>query len=436
MATKTNSFPITFDFNQKQRPTNVVINDDFINRKLDDFAVYNLDDMMVKVARAVGSEKLEKAIKEAGERLKGDFNFNKLLKVSLGDLILYEDVQRPIDPNHVVKIIKNFFGPYAQPLNVTEITYSDGTKKYSENNGQHTSTAIAFIVRSGYITGYDDNNWQDFKIQVLVCKNNATNAKEQRAESMVAHTQFNRATKPIQKFHDLKTDFLSYKFYNKKSPKNLEAHNICKIMSKYGCYPIDLHSCDVGKPGTATHMPSIYALAKNGKKDNYELLDFAFKTRQKFWDNLPVHSEELYLYQDIYNICKINQISLKSAEFNNFLVDIHAIIQDIFGDTKELRKNALEAYPKFNLHNFSEIKSDITYDTYLTILYQIYKCLGGNFVIPNLDQRYVHGGNKLIQYLGKIKIQIINNKINNKQNKIQTIEINLPKKEKKSKKKK
>lgn len=406
MSTKT--FP--FSFTYRKRNTNIKVNDFFVlNQK--DYPEFTIADLQKQMQDEVGID----AIKNAVSKLPIQQKLNSVEMIALKDLRSNGDIQRDLDPKHALNILEAFESTNVLPLNVTKIVSKDGNITYTMNDGQHTGTVLACAVQAGKFKGYNEKNWGEFKVQAVV--NDPAAFKKQAISAHALgrkifansnwHGKLNLA-----KYDKIKNLVLDYKFDGITSDKCVEAYTVAEICNQYGCFITHEKSEDKNAPGAITHIDGLLKLAKDGKKSNYKMLRFVLQQRQKFWDYANVDSGELGFYRALYETCQQNMITLSSANFQKFVEDAHAIIQNIFGNPEELKKQIITSYKKYRFCNYGESKPDIPNNISLAVVYQIYKILGGTFDLPTLNGVGIENtGKNLINYLPPVTIWEINQKL-------------------------
>jgi len=412
---KNYTFPFKFKF--KKRDPNQCPIDNVLDR--DGYAEVSMVDLLAKVDQPTNIEFI--SAKERFDSLCTRFEpsqFPKYKKIQLGLLFSDEDIQRELIIPHATNIFATFDPARVQSIQAIK---TPGKRKYTMVNGQHTASAIAAIISSGLMAGWEGVDWKKFPVTVgYIETHNRGKARETFA---LVNGDMSRE---ISKFDRWKQHYLSVKLDHSDDPVYRHTWEIIELMKRYGIVPLPNGHDDIGQAGACTHLAAVETVAK----DNLRKLEYIFMNHDLFWNNKPIDSTEYGLYGNILDITDAKNISRTTPEWDIFMNDLHAVIQQVFGTLRDLRSFAKSAYKNYRYHLFLDTNSSVPFNVELYVAYKVYKKLGGTFNIPTLTSMYVHKTEKdkvidIINYLAKPKIEFINKFVSEKA-KIVEIDINLP----------
>lgn len=409
------SFQLTFN-NLKRDPTQIQINN-ILERQPGQYKQNTIVDLVAKVDNGNNIEFI--SAKERYKKLETLFdpaNLPLVAAVPLGKLLSDEDIQRELIVPHVTNIFAYFDPERVQAIQAVK---TPGKEEYTMVNGQHTATSVALIVASGLMQGWAAKDWKKFPVTITYIE---THDRSKARETFALLN--GEMSKEISTFDHWKQHYLSVRLDGSANPKYLHTYKIIDILKKNNCIPLPEGHEDIGLPGAVTHLNGIETAAKN---ENYEKVEFIFSTRDKFWNNLPVDSAELGFYGSLLDIVEEENIRRNTKEWEQFLVDIHAVVQKVFQGMSTLRKSVSKAYKNYRYDQFFDKNASVPFNMALYVVYKVYKLLGGSFDIPKLNNMYVHKNIDVINYLSDKETQFINNHLTAKE-KIKSKEIVIAKK--------
>jgi hypothetical protein len=185
----------------------------------------------------------------------------------------------------------------------------------------------------------------------------------------------------------------------------LHTAKLIQILKTYECIPLPEDHDDAGMAGAVTHLNAVETAAKNG---DYEKLEFIFANRNKFWNSLPVDNTEFGFYGTLLDITEAESILRNTQDFEEFVEDIHAVVQKVFSGMPKLKGSVTKAYKKYRYDQFVDKNASVPFNVALYVTYKVYKMLGGTFDIAPLNSMYVHNKVDVLNYLTDDELAFIN----------------------------
>lgn len=396
MATTKSQFPITFN-NVKRDPNGRQI-DDILQRKPGEYNEIKIEDLVNMVDNGTNVE-----FNSAKQRFKtlntlfDPANYPIAAQVPLGLFTSDEDIQRALDVPHCTNIFAYYDEQRAQPIQVIKKPNED---KYTIVNGQHTATSTALIVASGLMKGWKAKDWKKFPVNVSYIE---TNDRSKARETFALLN--GEMSKEIKTFDHWKQHYLSVRLDNSKNPLYLHTYKLIELLKKYNVTPLPQGHEDAGMPGALTHLDAVETAAKN---ENYERLEFILATRDAYWNNLPMDAAEFGFYGNLLDITDDESIKRNTKEWNQFMIDLHAVVQKVFNGMPKLKASVSRAYRTYRYDLFADKNASVPFNVALYVCYKVYQKLGGTFNIEPLNNMYVHKKVDIINYLSSTELKFIN----------------------------
>jgi hypothetical protein len=394
MATK-QRFPLVFA-NVKRDPNDRQI-DNILDRKPGEYKQNNIAELMNKVDTGTNIDFNSALNRYISLDIKIDPNdFPKYATVKLGYLVVDEDINRELVVPHVTSIYAFFDAQRSQAIQTIK---TPGKEEYTIVNGLHTSTSIALIVSRGQMLGWKAKDWKKFPVQVGYIET----LDRSKARETFALLNGEMSIE-ISKFDHWKQHYLSVVLDQSGNPKYLRTYQWIELLKKYGCIPLPENHADSGLPGACTHLA---AVETTGRED-LDKLEFILACRDKYWNSQSVDSTEFGFYGSLLDLTDDNNIKRTGPDWNNFMEDIHAVVQKAFDGMSKLRLNVKKAYKNYRYDQFADRSGSAPFTLELYVAYKVYKTLGGKFDIPSLNNLYVNKNIDVINYLDQTKINYIN----------------------------
>jgi hypothetical protein len=413
------TFPVSFTFNKRAANGRQINN--ILERQVGQYAQVSIIDLVNKVNTGSNVDflsALERYQKLAIMFDPANFPVSKL--VPLGVLASDEDIQRELDIPHATHIFAYFDEQRVQSIQAVK---TPGKEEYTMVNGQHTATSVALIVASGLMKGWKAKDWKKFPILVSYIE---TNDRSKARETFALLN--GEMSKEISTFDHWKQHYLSVRLDGSGNPKYLHTAKLIETLKKYNCTPLPEGHDDAGMPGAVTHLNAVETAGKLG---NYDKVEFIFSNRDKFWNNLPVDNTEFGFYGSLFDITEDQNILRKSKDFEAFMVDIHAVVQQVFSGMPKLKASVTKAYKRYRYDQFLDKNASVPFNVALYVCYKVYKMLGGTYDIPALNSLYVNKNVDVIHYLTDTETAYINTFVPAK-SRIKVKTVAMPKKTKKA----
>jgi hypothetical protein len=398
MATKVkSSFPLVFDYLKRdtnERPINNVL-----DRRPGQYNQCSVADLVNKVDTGTNIDflsALERYLKLG--TVFDPANFPVDDTTTLGTMFSDEDIQRELDVPHGTTIFAYFD---EQRVMTIQCVKTPGKNEFTIVNGQHTATAIALIVSSGLMKGWKAKDWKKFPVRISYIE---TSDRSKARETFALLN--GEMSKDITTFDHWKQHYLSVVLDGSRNPKYLHTAKLIDILKSYNCTPLPEKHDDAGQAGAVTHLNAVETVGKNG---NYDKVKFIFANHDKFWNNLSVDNTEFGFYGSLFDLCEEENILRNTKDFEQFVIDLHSVVQKVFRGMPKLKKSVTSAYKKYRYDQFVDKNASVPFNVALYVAYRVYKMLGGQFNIDPLNTMYVHKNVDILHYLETSEITYINN---------------------------
>ena len=323
-------------------------------------------------------------------------NLPKHKMVKIKDIKIDEDIQRELDPTHVMHIVREFDARRVNPIFAVKFP---GEDHYHCTDGQHTVVSLAKLAQAGLIDEVDESEWEEMEVDVLCVETTDRSFARE-------HFAFINGVgkKKIDEYDNHKQRVLSYRLdgntTNQEYALAAEKQTICENSD---VYPIGKEDeVNLGIPGTLTHMAAI----KTMKPD---ILKFIVKNHNTFWKDEVVDAAEFSFNKHLYNKA---QVPVDNPNFVQFLVNLNAIIKELFTNPNQLNITVGDAYASYSKAVYGTNKS--LHDTaILNVVLKIYQKLGGTYPVPDIVLSHSEAGHDLYEFLPaniKDKVNTLGNK--------------------------
>lgn len=318
----------------------------------------------------------------------------KFAMVKLKDIFIDDDIQRNMDPDHIVKIanIENFRVPFMSAIQGTKEV---GKWRFHSTNAQHTVVLEAALAYHGLWDGFT-GDWQELEVPFLYIETNDRSLARQAFR--ILNGKF---SKPISQYDLHKNEVLSYRVDGNADTENKLSATLQQICEDNGFEPIsDDDEENNGHPKSITHISAMRDYKE--KPDHWE---FVLKTHAKYWPNIKLHGMEIDLYGFLYDYFKVKmKVNVYSKKFEtDFLNPFHASIQSLFTSPENLSNESANTYKRWYAKTWDmsldEVKK-VEAQASFVLLMKIYRKLGGSHKLPDIVDLYdnVKGGD-LVKHL-------------------------------------
>ena len=285
----------------------------------------------------------------------------KVARVPLGEILIDEDVQRPLDEKHCAKIAKTSSFDPALLQTLQCIKRSDG--KFVSTDGQHTGAVIAALISAGLVQITD---WKTFEFNVQYIET------DDLAFARRAFATLNGKGKKKQSAYQLlRNDVYIIRIDGNTSDEDEVAiEKKVSIAEANECFPVEEDSPLCRYPGTFTNI----ATFKTMTNDEIEL---ATKWHNKYFHREPVHVCLFFMFKDIFR--EFNSAKLPITE--KLQEELAWLIQNLFVNPAEYSTSAKEAYNRWHMKRYGYLGS-WNDDAYACGLLHLYKRFKGQERLP------------------------------------------------------
>lgn len=294
-------------------------------------------------------------------------NFNQLrisqvAMVPLGDIMIDEDIQRPLDEKWASRIAQpaQFDPAHLQVLRC--IKRSDG--KFISTDGQHTAAVLAALIDAGLLLGVADWRLFEFPVQYIVTDDlafarrsfsllNGKGKKKQSAYQMLRNTVY------IVRIDGNTTD-----------PEEVAAEQRVAIAEANECFPVEEKSTLCQYPGTFTNIATFESM-------NNSEIQLATTWHNKYFHRDPIHVSLFFIFKDLYK--DFNSAKLPITE--KLQEELAGLIQNLFVDLAQYSSSVKEAYNRWHKNRYGYFGS-WNDDAYACGLLHLYKRFKGQEKLP------------------------------------------------------
>lgn len=302
--------------------------------------------------------------------------------VKLKDIFIDDDIQRNMDPEHVVKIanIENFRVPFMSAIQGTK---EEGKWRFHSTNAQHTVVLEAAYAFHGLWEDYA-GDWKELEVPFLYIETNDRSLARQAFR--VLNGKF---SKPISQYDQHKIEVLSYRVDGNIETENKLSAELQEICEDNGFEPIaEDDEENAGHPKSITH---ISAMRKYKEKPKH--WEFILKTHVRYWPNIKLHGMEIDMYGFMYDYFKVKmKVDVYSKKFEkDFLTPFHAIIQKGFITPEQLSNECANTFKRWYAKTW-DISVDevdkVDAQASFVLMMKLYRMLGGTHQLPDILDLY------------------------------------------------
>jgi len=306
----------------------------------------------------------KKTIRQWGETAKlfDQLRISQVAMVPLGDILIDEDIQRPLDEKWASLIARpaQFDPAHLQVLRC--IKRSDG--KFISTDGQHTAAVLAALIDSGLLVGV--TNWRlfEFPVQYILTDDlafarrsfsllNGKGKKKQSAYQMLRNTVY-----------IVRIDG------NTSDPEEVAAEQRVAIAESNQCFPVEENSTLSQYPGTFTNIATFESM-------NNAEIQLATAWHNQYFHRDPVHVSLFFMFKDF---CR--EFEAAKIPFTQQLQEqLAGLIQNLFVDLSQFSSSVKEAHRIWHMKRYG-YKGVWNDDAYGCGLMHLYKRFGGQEKLP------------------------------------------------------
>ena len=385
--------PNTEKVTKKMRPLNE------LDKKPGEIDAHSVEDMVTAFEASESYKELQNDIKDVKYkvRIKQIPQTYKLVPIiddiALENLMSALAVQRPIDHEHLRKIIRNWDSRRPAVINVIRDPI---TKMCFITDGQHTVMAYAMRARMGLFTDVDPNDWKKMTVKCSVVET---------ADFSFAREHFigiNGADKlALSGFDRWKNKVLSAR----QDLSNVDEYKIA--LEKQ----IELEKNDI----IVTNSDDVVESNKPGAFSRPDLLDkvdiedvrFIAQNHKKYWPQEILDSIEILPLQRLRKACIREGADTSSKEFKEFMSDLNAIIKETVGSWPRLKNLTEEIYAPYyrKAHSDPDFKDNPHKDASLVLLLKMYSRAGGTYKYfpQKLSEKFSENGYDMFDFMNQAK---------------------------------
>lgn len=398
MARKNQQFkfawvPNTEKVTKKMRPVNE------LDKKPGDIDAHNVEGMVADFEASESYKELQNDIKDVKykARIKHIPQTYKLVPIiddiALEDLMSALAVQRPIDHEHLRKIIRNWDSRRPAVINVIRDPI---TKLCYITDGQHTVMAYAMRARMGLFTDVAPKDWKKLTVKCQVVETaDFSFAREHfigiNGADKLKLNGFDRwKNKVLSARQDLST-VDEYKIALEKQIE-LEKNNIIVTNGD--------DDVESSKPGSF-NRPDLL------DKVDIEDVRFFAQNHKQYWPQETVDAIEILPLQRLRKACIREGADLSSTEFKEFMRDLNAIIKETVGSWPRLKNLTEEIYTPYyrKAHNDPDFTGNPHKDASIVLLLKMYSRAGGTYkhFPKTLSEQFSENGYDMFDFINKAK---------------------------------
>lgn len=385
--------PNTEKVTKKMRPINE------LDKKPGQIDAIDMDSMVTAFESSESFKELKNDIKDKKhlKRIKQIPQTYKLVPViediELGVLMSALAVQRPIDHEHLRKIIRNWDSRRPAVINIIRDPI---TKLCYITDGQHTALAFAIRARMGLFSDVDPKDWKKLTVKCSVVET---------ADMSFAREHFigiNGADKlKLNGFARWKNKVLSAR-------QDLSTVDEYKIALEK---QIELEKCGI----IVTDSDNVVESNKPGAFNRPDLLDkvdmedvrFFARNHHQYWPQETVDSIEVLPFQRLRKALVREGADINSAECKNFMRELNAIVKETVGSWPRLKNLTEEVWTPYyrKAHSDPDFKGNPHKDASLVLLLKMYARAGGSYkhFPQKLSEQFTENGYDLFDFIPKAK---------------------------------
>ena len=382
MATTKNTFPLTY-----RKPTAVKMLRTIVHRlkrKKGQFTEVSIQDRLNELFDPSNVKWHKHIALLLKKGIKYDRNLRiRFAMVKLKDIFIDDDIQRNMDPDHIVKIanVENFRVPFMSAIQGTKEV---GKWRFHSTNAQHTVVFEAALAYHGLWDGYD-GDWLELDVPFLYIETDDRSMARQAFR--ILNGKFSKAIGP---YDHHKIEVLSYRVDGNMETENKQSAELQRICEDNGFEPISEDDEEnAGHPMSITH---ISAMRKYKEKPLH--WEFILKNHAKYWPNIKLHGMEIDFYGFMYEYFKMKmKVDVYSSEFEKeFLNPIHAVIQTLCSTPEQYNTESTNTFKRWYAKTWDvsldEADKKVDAQAPFVLIMKMYSNLGGTHSLPDIVDLY------------------------------------------------
>lgn len=313
--------------------------------------------------------------------------------IALNDLMSALAVQRPIDHEHLRKIIRGWDSRRPAVINVIRDPI---TKLCYITDGQHTALAYAMRARMGLFPDIKPNDWATLTVKCQVVET---------ADLSFAREHFigiNGADK------------LALNGFDRWKNKVLSARQDMSTVDEYKIAlekQTELEKNDIivtnGDDVIESNKPGAFSRPDLLDKVDIEDVRFFARNHKQYWPQETVDSIEILPFQRLRKACIREGADINTPEFKDFMRDLNAIVKETVGTWPRLKNLTEEIYAPYyrKAHSDPDFKGNPHKDASLVLLLKMYQRAGGTYKYfpQKLSEQFTENGYDMFNFMSKAK---------------------------------
>lgn len=319
----------------------------------------------------------------------------KIEYIEVSTLMSALAVQRPIDNDHVMKIVRDWDSRRPAVINVIRDPI---TKLCYITDGQHTALAYALRAKLGMFPDVDAKDWKTLKV---VCQVVETSDMSFAREHFIG---INGADKlKLNGFDQWKNKVLSARQDGSTVDEYQIALQIQIELEKNDIIVTNNDLIESNKPG-AFSRPDLL-----GKVDIEDVRFFA-RNHKQYWPQETVDSIEVLPFQRLRKALVRTGTDFTTTEFKEFMRDLNATVKETVGSWPRLKNLTEEIYTPYyrKAHSDPDFKGSPHKDASISLLLKMYREAGGTyqFFPSSIADLFMENGYDLFDFLPKAKKEL------------------------------
>lgn len=315
---KSKTFPLTWE--HKAADPNVLRPVNEFSRKEGEFYEKTLMDRVNEVKRLPSYTTIIKKLRTAG--LFDQAMRPKFAWVPISQIRIDEDIQRELDVEHLMKILKDFDPRRISPIYATKDV---GIDLYHSTDGQHNSVVQVILAHELLWDGVKSED--ELLIPVWFIETN------DRSFARDLFTFVNGiGRKPVDDHIKLRTRVFKYRIDGKRDKDSTLAHNLVKACEDNNCTPVrKKDKTNNGLAGAMTHTNGIV-------ERDPKTMRFITKQHDIYWNDSKFDSCEFGFYETFYKeFIETGVHTASDKTFKEFMDDINVIVKTVFWTHNNLK---------------------------------------------------------------------------------------------------
>ena len=322
-------------------------------------------------------------------------HIGKFVSAPIGSVTFNEITQRLIDPVHCHNDILTKLDPRL-------LSPVFATKQKNNTNScfdtMHGIGVVGLLAKHG-LWGNDAKDWLNFKFPAFIV--------DEPYPSFTPEAALHRNGKGQKKWEPYdhhKIKVAAVRQHNNTNKEYVEAEakqSLCELLE---AVPVPTKHPDFGKAGT---LPRVDVL----DDWDFDSLFFILNTHKTYWHGTLIDSAVWGLYGNLIGNMQSSNFPTKGKDWDIFLNEFNAIINECFADLANLRTVTSNAYTRYfrKAHPMLKTVPTCPHNAALAIVMKIYREVGGTYFLTGDVNDYMQNGCDIYNELDNDILEIIKN---------------------------